>query len=89
METQGHRRKDVGEESGLPPEPQPGDYWYWREIWWCMTPSRFIGNLSAHQVAEHEDGTITVTPSILVTDRMAGKPERQWHGFLTQGIWRE
>lgn len=42
-------------------------------------------NLSGHQVVEHEDGTITVSPSILITTYTG----RQWHGFLTAGMWRE
>jgi hypothetical protein len=43
-----------------------------------------IGNLSGHQVEEHDDGTITVSPSILT-----GRGERQWHGYLEHGVWRE
>ncbi len=88
MTTQGRRRNDVDAESGLPPDVRPGDYWYWKERWWCMTPSRFIGNLSLHAVVEHEDGTITVKPSILVTTEMAGE-KRSWHGFLERGVWRQ
>ena len=43
------------------------------------------GRLSAHTVIEHEDGTITVSPSILVY----GHHGRQWHGYLERGVWRE
>jgi hypothetical protein len=43
-----------------------------------------IGRLSGHQVVEHEDGTITVSPSILT-----GRGERQWHGYLEHGVWRQ
>jgi hypothetical protein len=55
--------------------------------WYCRIPaSGFgIGKLSAHQVVEHEDGTITVSPSILAT----GTRGRQWHGYLERGVWRE
>jgi hypothetical protein len=35
-------------------------------------------------IIEHEDGTISVTPSILVTNHLGS-----WHGYLTQGIWKE
>lgn len=35
-----------------------------------------------HVVTEHEDGTITVEPSILC--RTCG-----WHGYLERGVWRE
>ena len=51
--------------------------------WFCCTPNGLGGNLGAHSVVEHEDGTITVSPSILVR----GKSE--WHGFLERGVWRE
>jgi hypothetical protein len=78
----------VDHEVHLPPDPQPGDYWYTADRWWIMTPSGFIGNLSLHTVTEHEDGTITVSPSILVTQPMGGE-KRQWHGFLERGVWRE
>jgi len=42
------------------------------------------GNLKNHIVTEHEDGTITVSPSILV-EYGDGK---SWHGYLEKGIWR-
>jgi hypothetical protein len=31
--------------------------------WFCTTPNGMLGNLGSHQVQEHEDGTITVSPS--------------------------
>lgn len=52
--------------------------------WFARCPNGLIANLSAHTVSEHEDGTISVTPSIEVTG--GGK---RWHGFLERGIWRE
>ncbi len=54
--------------------------------WYARPPGSMMGNLSNHEVTEHEDGTITVSPSILVTELGSGK---QWHGFLEHGIWRE
>ncbi len=51
-------------------------------------------NLSKHDVTEHEDGTITVSPSILITsrrwivERSEYEPTR-WHGYLHEGIWYE
>ena len=63
---------------------------YWLEsntgTWWIYLPRAGIGRLTKHTVVEHEDGTITVTPSIAhgYTDE---PPER--HGFLTRGEWRE
>lgn len=38
--------------------------------------------LVTHSIVEHEDGTITVSPSILVTGG------EEWHGYLERGIWR-
>lgn len=52
-------------------------------IWYCRPPGNHMGNLKAHKVTEHEDGTISVEPSILIDDGRS-----QWHGYLTQGFWR-
>jgi hypothetical protein len=46
----------------------------------------FLGALGGHTVIEHEDGTITVTPSILITD---GWTKCTRHGHLERGVWRE
>ena len=62
----------------------PGDYGKLSETWHACTPSGALANLANHTVTEHEDGTITVAPSILVTDG-----ETSWHGFLEHGIWRQ
>lgn len=59
-----------------------------------MTPNGALGNLAGHQVVEHDDGTITVAPSILChphgeldeNDQRVEKPG--WHGFLECGVWR-
>ena len=73
-------------------EFQPGDYGRATaeelqgrvaSSWMCCTPNGMLGNLSKHEVTEHEDGTITVSPSILVTG------EKSWHGYLERGVWRE
>lgn len=53
--------------------------------WYARTPNGHHGNLADHEVTEHDDGTITVHPSILVSD---GSGEL-WHGYLTKGTWRE
>lgn len=53
--------------------------------WFCTTPNGMLGNLGGHQVEEHEDGTITVSPSILTTGGGDGK---SYHGFLVRGAWR-
>lgn len=58
-------------------------------VWMAMTPNGHIANLKRHQVVEHDDGTITVTPSILVTVPNHPDPviAAGFHGFLTRGRW--
>lgn len=71
---------------------RPGDYSRWDgpgEVvaWHFRTPGGqggILDALSPHSVVEHEDGTITVTPSILQPNSPDG-----WHGFLERGVWRE
>lgn len=63
----------------------PGDYGILCDTWYACTPNGLLGNLANHEVVEHQDGTITVSPSILV-----GKDTGPvWHGYLERGIWRE
>ena len=50
--------------------------------WWQITAPDGSGctlNPSVHSVTEHEDGTITVHPSIVTST---------WHGWLERGVWR-
>lgn len=54
-------------------------------VWLANTPNDHLGDLRNHDVTEHEDGTITVRPSIRVSD---GDGEL-WHGWLERGVWRE
>ena len=46
--------------------------------------TELVANLGKHQVTEHEDGTITVSPSIKISQFSIGT----WHGFLECGVWR-
>lgn len=71
---------------------EPGEYGkHWRTGKWCCRAPQAngfyagIGSLSLHTVTEHEDGTITVSLSILIT----GHHGKQWHGWLTRGVWSE
>lgn len=72
---------------------EPGDYGRWGEHgWYAETPNGHGANLNGHQIIEHDDGTITVSPSIMVTTTRpneAGemKPVEVYHGFLARGIW--
>ena len=55
--------------------------------WWQVTtPDGLTGSLnpSIHQITEHEDGTITVSPSLDMSDRVPGG----WHGWLENGVFR-
>ena len=57
-------------------------------FWYCRPPGCHMGCLKNHKVVEHEDGSITVDPSILVSyETSKGKVE--WHGYLERGIWRK
>jgi len=51
--------------------------------WYGTTPNGLLGCLTKHNITEHDDGTISVSPSILMTG------DRQWHGYLIRGVWKE
>lgn len=61
---------------------EPGDYGYWDGKLFASTPTGLLANLTAHEAVEHGDGTISVHPSILVT-----QGDRSWHGYLALGVW--
>ena len=87
--TQGRVRTDVDPETHLPPDSAKGDYWRDAGVWygWCPTPGprNLLCSLETHKITEHEDGTITVDPSIL-TRLYDGTV---WHGWLRRGVWME
>ena len=56
-------------------------------IWLARPPGDHLGDLRNHEVIEHEDGTISVAPSILITGE-DGSGQTRWHGHLERGIWR-
>lgn len=61
---------------------------YWNDedgLWWLYIPLCGAGVLKNHTVQEHDDGTITVSPSIVMT----GHLNNIRHGFLERGVWRE
>jgi hypothetical protein len=52
--------------------------------WWLVSPVMDSGRLSPHHtVTEHEDGTITVDPSVCFD----GPGKSGFHGFLKAGVW--
>ncbi len=60
-----------------------GDYGKDKDgFWYVRPPGCHMGSIRNHEVTEHEDGTITVSPSILI------QGEANWHGFLEKGVWR-
>lgn len=69
----------------------PGEYGKTASgVWLCRSPENAegrsaSGNLGNHTVVEHEDGTITVSPSIL---QSYGDGSIGWHGYLEKGEWR-
>lgn len=94
--TQG--RRIYPEPSGKLRFDLPGDYGKdFAGKWMCRLPNwgenaaaLRIGVELNHTVTEHEDGTITVSPSILWDVAcMPAYPESWWHGFLERGVWRE
>lgn len=47
---------------------------YWKDTagtWSVYTPNGRLGSIAKHTVIEHEDGTVTVSPSILVNAQAA------------------
>lgn len=77
---------------GKPDGYIPGTYWPGRVLddgfveWWIVDPTGYLGSLGrGHTVTEHDDGTITVSPSILSTVEDHG---HDWHGYLERGVWR-
>lgn len=84
-EFQGKRVELIEQEGGFQ-SLQVGEYGKWKDgTWYAETPNGHCANLSRHKVIEHEDGTITVWPSIEVSD---GKGV-VWHGFLKHGVWSD
>jgi hypothetical protein len=50
---------------------------------WYLYVRGLLGNLGGHDVTENANGTITVSPSILI------KGKQTIHGYLENGIWRD
>lgn len=63
---------------------EPGDFGLYKGEWHGKSPNGLLAGLKKHSVVEHDDRSITVSPSILVSTNDA-----TWHGFLESGVWRE
>lgn len=75
---------------------EPGEYtkcdgaWFSRDPWDDESWPPRLSGLAKHDIIEHEDGTITVSPSILQHGghREDGTKKEDWHGYLEHGEWR-
>jgi hypothetical protein len=64
---------------------QPGEYGKWTDgTWYGCAPNGEGCWLRAHKIIEHEDCTITASPSILISNNEGPL----WHGYLERGVWR-
>ncbi|KKM92252.1 hypothetical protein LCGC14_1220330 [marine sediment metagenome] len=52
--------------------------------WFARPPNCHTGSLKNHEVTEHDDGTITVNPSIFICD----DENELYHGYLKHGEWK-
>jgi hypothetical protein len=86
MEVLGRRVPD----DTSPHKYAPGEYGKYLSTWYASPPCNegvdedLLANLAVHRVTVHEDGTITASPSVLVSNG-----RKSWHGYLEKGIWRE
>ena len=56
-----------------------------RGVWCVRPPGQHAGGIPSHKVTEHDDGTITVRPSIVLHNPDGSQA---WHGFLIKGEWK-
>jgi hypothetical protein len=74
------------EESGAHVGGDPDAAERWRDRmnrWQVCSPTGDQGAIETHTVTEHEDGTVTMRPSLDWSQRRPGG----WHGWLTAGEW--
>jgi hypothetical protein len=66
---------------------EPGDYsGLWMDhLWLLRAPNGDWCSIygTSHTVTEHEDGTVTFSPSIQFNTG------NHWHGWLERGEWRQ
>lgn len=93
---QGNRIDAIEGDKGWPfPDLKPGEYGKDEDgVWYCVPPGSPEGVLGClgdglgnkgHKVTEHEDKSITASPSILISNGQGWS----YHGYLERGIWRE
>lgn len=85
----GRRLPDVAwdDYSNKGDEAKPGDYYKIGEKLWALkAPNGAEGTVTtAHIVVEHEDGTVSIMPSLIFLDNNG---QQVWHGYLERGVWR-
>lgn len=100
--TQGHRRPDGTDSRTLNPgeytremsaDGSPTDRWEFR-VPNCEPSKRWthgFGGISSGKwaITEHEDESITVSPSIDYKEYEGDTIVHRWHGYLERGVWRE
>lgn len=64
-------------------------YFKHKGAWYLNLPDCGLANLANHAIEEHEDGTISATPSILVKGHKDNGEPVERHGYLTKGVWSE
>lgn len=65
----------------------PGEYTKHNGIWYFAAANWGIANLASHKAIEHENGAITVEPSILIKYYdYDSNCDAIWHGYLTNGV---
>lgn len=83
MKFQGKRAYMINPVPGEVPQLEQGEYAKdFDGHWWARLPvdrPPTVYSLDNHEVEEHEDGTITVSPSI--------ECEPFFHGYLKKGTW--
>lgn len=87
MITQGRR---VADET-MPWDLEAGDYCLRNGApWVCLPNGVGPARLEDWNPVWHEDGTLTLSPSILDSggDSAKGIPAG-WHGYLERGVWRQ
>lgn len=52
--------------------------------WYLYHPRCGLGSLEVHEIIEHKDNTVTVSPSILINNGFV-----KVHGYLKKGIWKD
>ena len=64
-----------------------GDYGQEKDGTWSVRPpGEHAGGIPDHTVTEHDDGTITVEPSIVL--ERGDRRRSSFHGYLERGVWR-